>query len=101
MRKLTLTVALTGLALAAGAAEAQPSNRGRAATMEGPRAPCRAVAMRFDERLSRMIGGVVAAADDQVSRATTMRNQGMEACQAGRVEEGRRMIEEATGSLRS
>lgn len=101
MRKLTLTVALAGLALTAGVVEAQQSDRGQAATMEGPRAPCRAVAMRFDEQLRRVVGDVVVVADEKVSRATTMRNEGMEACRAGRVEEGRRMIEEATGSLRS
>lgn len=118
-------VALAGLSVAGTAAEAQQARARGGAMMEGPRAPCRPAAMRFDESLRRMTGGAMTAgstmsantgsatmqaapaasgammADEKVSKAAMMRNQGVEACQAGRAAEGQRMIEEATRSLGS
>ena len=128
MRKQLLlaaaVVAFAGLSVAGSAAEAQQARARGGAMMEGPRAPCRPAAMRFDEQLRRttggamMGGGTMAAdtgsaamkaapssgammADDKVSKAAMMRNQGVEACMAGKVAEGRRMIEDATRSLGS
>ena len=101
MRKLSLIAAATlvGSALTAGAADAQQSRRG-AATIEGSTHPCRTVAMAFDQALRDRIGPAVGNAG-QFPEATQMRNQGMEACNAGRIEEGRRMIQQATQMLRS
>jgi hypothetical protein len=60
------------------------------------------------ERLGRLLDHPAALLDPageqagaQFGDATQMRNQGMEACLAGRVEEGRRMIQQATQALRS
>jgi hypothetical protein len=100
MRTLSLVAAtLVGSALAAGIADAQQSRRG-AATMEGPAHPCRTVAMAFDQALRDRIGPAVGNIG-QFPEATQMRNQGMEACNAGRIEEGRQMIQQATQRLRS
>jgi hypothetical protein len=99
MRKLSLIAAamLVGSVLAIGAADAQQPRRG-AAAMEGPAHPCRTVAMAFDQALRDRIGPAVGNGG-QFPGATQMRNQGMEACQAGRVQEGRAQIEQATSSL--
>ncbi len=100
MRKLLMTAAFASLALAAGTADAQ-SRRG-GASAEGPRHPCRPAAQAFDQALGSRIGSAVGAqAGAQFGDATQMRNQGMEACLGGRVEEGRRMIQQATQALRS
>jgi hypothetical protein len=101
MRKLLLITAATliGSVLTIGAADAQQSRRG-AETMEGPTHPCRAVAMAFDQALRDRIGPAVGNGG-QFPEATQMRNQGMEACNAGRIEEGRQMIQQATQMLRS
>jgi hypothetical protein len=101
MRKLLLITATTlgGCALAIGAADAQQPRRG-AATMEGSTHPCRTVAMAFDQALHDRIGAAVGNGG-QFPEATQMRNQGMEACNAGRIEEGRQMIQQATQMLRS
>ena len=93
MRKLFVVAALTGLALGAGPALAQ------GARDEGPRAPCRAQAMMFDQKVSHMMMPGMTGMSEKVASATQMRNQGMEACQAGRVQEGRAQIEQATSSL--
>ena len=101
MRKLSLIAAamLVGPVLAIGAADAQQPRRG-AAAMEGPAHPCRTVAMAFDQALRDRIGPAVGNGG-QFPEATQMRNQGMEACNAGRIEEGRQMIQQATQMLRS
>jgi hypothetical protein len=101
MRKLLLITAATliGSVLTIGTADAQQPRRG-AATMEGPTHPCRAVAMAFDQALRDRIGPAVGNGG-QFPEATQMRNQGMEACNAGRIEEGRQMIQQATQMLRS
>jgi hypothetical protein len=97
---LIAALALAGSVLAAGAADAQ-SRRGGAST-EGPGHPCRPAAQAFDQALGSRIGAAVGAqAGAQFGDATQMRNQGMEACLAGRIEEGRRMIQQATQALRS
>jgi hypothetical protein len=93
MRKLFVVAALTGLALGAGPALAQRARD------EGPRAPCRSQAMMFDQKVSHMMMPGMTGMSEKVASATQMRNQGMEACQAGRVQEGRAQIEQATSSL--
>jgi hypothetical protein len=103
MRKLLPTAAAFAslVVLAAGtAAQAQQSRGGGAA--EGPRHPCRTALMQFDTALSQRVGPAPGtAATTAYAEPTQMRNQGMEACTAGRVEEGRRMIQQATSALRS
>jgi hypothetical protein len=101
MRKLSLIAAamLVGSVLAIGAADAQQPRR-VAAAMEGPAHPCRTVAMAFDQALRDRIGPAVGNGG-QFPEATQMRNQGMEACNAGRIEEGRQMIQQAIQMLRS
>jgi hypothetical protein len=101
MRKLLLITATTliGSVLTIGAADAQQPRRS-AAAMEGPAHPCRAVAMAFDQALRDRIGPAVGNGG-QFPEATQMRNQGMEACNAGRTGEGRQMIQQATQMLRS
>jgi hypothetical protein len=101
MRKLLLITAATliGSVLTIGTADAQQPRRG-AATMEGPTHPCRAVAMAFDQALRDRIGPAVGNGG-QFPEATQMRNQGMEACNAGRIEEGRQMIQQGIQMLRS
>jgi hypothetical protein len=101
MRKLSLIAAamLVGSVLAIGAADAQQPRRG-AAAMEGPAHPCRTVAMAFDQALRDRIGPAVGNGG-QFPGATQMRNQGMEACNAGRIEEGRQIIQQAIQMLRS
>ena len=100
MRKLLLITATTliGSVLTIGAADAQQPRRG-ATTMEGPAHPCRTVATAFDQALHDRIGSAVGNGG-QFPEATQMRNQGMEACNAGRIEEGRQMIQQATQMLR-
>ncbi len=56
--------------------------------------------MAFDQALHDRIGSAVGNGG-QFPEATQMRNQGMEACNAGRIEEGRQMIQQATQMLRS
>jgi hypothetical protein len=56
--------------------------------------------MAFDQALRDRIGPAVGNGG-QFPEATKMRNQGMEACNAGRIEEGRQMIQQATQMLRS
>jgi hypothetical protein len=101
MRKLSLIAAamLVGSVLAIGAADAQQPRR-VAAAMEGPAHPCRTVAMAFDQALRDRIGPAVGNGG-QFPEATQMRNQGMEACNAGRIEEGRQMIQQGIQMLRS
>jgi hypothetical protein len=101
MRKLSLIAAamLVGSVLAIGAADAQQPRR-VAAAMEGPAHPCRTVAMAFDQALRDRIGPAVGNGG-QFPEATQMRNQGMEACNAGRIEEGRQMIQQAIQMFRS
>jgi hypothetical protein len=101
MRKLSLIAAamLVGSVLAIGAADAQQPRR-VAAAMEGPAHPCRTVAMAFDQALRDRIGPAVGNGG-QFPEATQMRNQGMEACNAGRIEEGRQIIQQAIQMLRS
>jgi hypothetical protein len=55
--------------------------------------------MMFDQKVSHMMMPGMAGMSEKVASATQMRNQGMEACQAGRVREGRAQIEQATSSL--
>lgn len=93
MRKLVAVAVLAGLALAAGPALAQGARE------EGPRAPCRAQAMQFDQKLSQMMMPGMTDMSEKLASATQMRNQGMEACQAGRVQEGRQQIEQAISAL--
>jgi hypothetical protein len=96
---LIAALALAG-SVAAGAADAQQSRRG--ASAEGPGHPCRPATMAFDQALGQRIGNEVGPnAGARFGDATQMRNQGMEACLAGRIEEGRRMIQQATQMLRS
>jgi hypothetical protein len=56
--------------------------------------------MAFDQALRDRIGPAVGHGG-QFPEATQMRNQGMEACNAGRTEEGRQLIQQATQMLRS
>ncbi len=46
------------------------------------------------------LAGTIENPSPQVRQATAMRNQGMEACLAGRVREGRAMIEQAIAMLK-
>ena len=55
--------------------------------------------MAFDQALRDRIGPAVGNGG-QFPEATQMRNQGIEACNAGRIEEGRQMIQQATQMLR-
>lgn len=64
--------------------------------------PCFAQARDFGTTLSAM-GDLKNKIDDpsqQLQQATDLRNQGMQACDAGRVADGRSMIERATAMLK-
>ncbi len=93
MRKLFAVIALSGLALGVAPALAQGMRD------EGPRAPCRAQAMQFDQKVSQMVAPGTTGTNEKLVSATQMRNQGMEACQAGRVQEGRQQIQQAISAL--
>jgi hemoglobin len=107
MRKLLLlhAIVVAGAALAAaGTALAQDRGTGAGAGMAEPLPPgatrgrpCFAQAWEFDQRLKTLIAPGSTA--DPFPRATETRNRGMEACNAGRVEEGRRLIRQATAEL--
>ena len=64
--------------------------------------PCFQQARAFGEAVTAMgnLAGTIENPSPKVREATTMRNQGMEACLAGRVKEGRQMIEQATAMLK-
>ena len=93
MRKLFAVATLACLALGATPALAQGMRD------EGPRAPCRAQAMQFDQRVSQMVTPGMTGTNEKLASATQMRNQGMAACQAGRVQEGRQQIQQAISAL--
>ena len=108
MRKLLLllhAIVVAGAALAAaGTALAQDRGTGAGAGMAEPLPPgatrgrpCFAQAWEFDQRLKALIAPGATA--DPFPRATETRNRGMEACNAGRVQEGRRLIRQATAEL--
>ena len=93
-RILTIT-ALAGMAagvclLAAGTAQAQS---GRA---------CFRQAQAFGQAVTAMgnLAGDILNPSPKLKQATDLRNQGMEACLAGKIKEGRAMIEQATAMLR-
>ena len=64
--------------------------------------PCFQQARAFGEAVTAMgnLAGTIQNPSPKVREATAMRNQGMEACLAGRIREGRQMIEQATAMLK-
>ncbi len=93
MRKLFAVAALAGLTFGAVPVLAQGMRD------EGPRAPCRAQAMQFDQKLSHMKMPGMSGMSEKVASATQLRNQGVEACHAGKVKEGRAQIDQAVAAL--
>ncbi len=65
--------------------------------------PCFQQAKAFGEAVTAMgsLAGEISNPSPKVRQATDLRNQGMEACLAGRVREGRAMIEQATAMLKN
>jgi hypothetical protein len=55
--------------------------------------------MQFDQKVSQMVAPGMTGTNEKLASATQMRNQGMEACQAGRVQEGRQQIQQAISAL--
>jgi phospholipase/lecithinase/hemolysin len=64
--------------------------------------PCFQQARAFGDAVTAMgnLAGTIENPSSQVRQATAMRNQGMEACLAGRVREGRASIEQAIAMLK-
>ena len=89
-RAVTIIFAAAILAGTCGVAQAQGNGR-----------PCFREAEEFGRTLTAM-GGLakdVKNPSPQVKQATDLRNLGMEACLAGKVSQGRALIEQATAML--
>ena len=64
--------------------------------------PCFRQAQAFGQAVTAMgnLAGDILNPSPKLKQATDLRNQGMEACLAGKIKEGRAMIEQATAMLR-
>ena len=90
-RTATITFAAAILAGTCGATQAQGNGR-----------PCFREAEEFGRTLTAM-GGLARDVKNprpQLKQATDLRNLGMEACLAGRIGQGKALIEQATAMLR-
>jgi cytochrome c556 len=95
MRKTILIAAAVGALAGASLLTAE--------TAQAQRAPCFREAMQFDQAVTAMSGGNlaqdVANPSPKLKEATDLRNQGIEACQQGRRQEGVQLIQQAIAML--
>jgi nitrogen-specific signal transduction histidine kinase len=95
MRKTILIAAAVGVLAGASLLTAQ--------TAQAQRASCFREAMQFDHAVTAMGGNLaqeIANPSPKLKEATDLRNQGVEACQQGRRQEGVQMIQQAIATLK-
>ena len=93
MRKTILIAAAVGALAGASLLTAEAA--------QAQRASCFREAMQFDQAVTAMgnLQQDIANPSPKLKEATDLRNQGVEACQQGRRQEGVRMIEQAIATL--